>query len=162
MNGSDGIKKAAIEKAKKVANAGSSNGQNNGKKRRKQDLKPIITTEQQAAAGNPYRCVRGIANTITLHSCFPLCIHSHLHFWRAASCVTRRAVADLQCACCALAIYRLLSQLPPANLRHCTPPHAAPPLAHYCPSTTCLFHVHHAPCEEDHANTHRHQRVEPP
>jgi serine/threonine-protein kinase SRPK3 len=45
MNGSDGIKKAAIEKAKKVA----------GKKRRKQDLKPIITTEQQAAGANPYR-----------------------------------------------------------------------------------------------------------
>ncbi|KAL1589337.1 hypothetical protein WHR41_01916 [Cladosporium halotolerans] len=53
MNGSDGIKKAAIEKAKKVAGAASSNGQNNGKKRRKQDLKPIITTEQQAG-GNPY------------------------------------------------------------------------------------------------------------
>jgi serine/threonine-protein kinase SRPK3 len=48
MNGSDGIKKAAIEKAKKVAN-----GQT--QKRRKQDLKPIITTEQQAAGANPYR-----------------------------------------------------------------------------------------------------------
>ena len=46
MNGSDGIKKAAIEKAKKVAS---------GQKRRKQDLKPIITTEQQAAGANPYR-----------------------------------------------------------------------------------------------------------
>lgn len=60
MNGSDGIKKAAIEKAKKAASAASnmsgSNGQSNSKtKRRKQDLKPIITTEQQAAAGNPYR-----------------------------------------------------------------------------------------------------------
>ena len=54
MNGSDGIKKAAIEKAKKVANVASSN-QNTGKKRRKQDLKPIITTEQQAAGANPYR-----------------------------------------------------------------------------------------------------------
>jgi serine/threonine-protein kinase SRPK3 len=50
MNGSDGIKKAAIEKAKKVANTASSNG-----KRRKQDLKPIVTTEQQAAGANPYR-----------------------------------------------------------------------------------------------------------
>jgi serine/threonine-protein kinase SRPK3 len=53
MNGSDGIKKAAIDKAKKVAGA-ASNGQ--GGKKRKTDLKPIITTEQQAAAqGNPYR-----------------------------------------------------------------------------------------------------------
>jgi len=46
MNGTD-IKKAAINKAKQVAQAANSNG---GKKRRKgQDLKPIITTEQQAA-----------------------------------------------------------------------------------------------------------------
>ena len=46
MNGSD-IKKAAINKAKQVANAANNaaNG-NGGKKRRKgQDLKPIITTE---------------------------------------------------------------------------------------------------------------------
>lgn len=47
MNGSD-IKKAAINKAKQVANAAASNG-NSGKKRRKQELKPIITTEQQKA-----------------------------------------------------------------------------------------------------------------
>lgn len=46
MNGTD-IKKAAINKAKQVAQAANGNG---GKKRRKgQDLKPIITTEQQAA-----------------------------------------------------------------------------------------------------------------
>ncbi|KAH8732434.1 serine/threonine-protein kinase SRPK2 [Phaeosphaeriaceae sp. PMI808] len=45
MNGTD-IKKAAINKAKQVAQAANGNG---GKKRRKgQDLKPIITTEQQA------------------------------------------------------------------------------------------------------------------
>jgi len=46
MNGGD-IKKAAINKAKQVANAANNaaNG-NGGKKRRKgQDLKPIITTE---------------------------------------------------------------------------------------------------------------------
>jgi hypothetical protein len=44
MNGTD-IKKAAINKAKQVAQAANGNG---GKKRRKgQDLKPIITTEQQ-------------------------------------------------------------------------------------------------------------------
>ncbi|KAF2199242.1 serine/threonine-protein kinase SRPK2 [Delitschia confertaspora ATCC 74209] len=44
MNGSD-IKKAAINKAKQVAHAANGNA---GKKRRKgQDLKPIITTEQQ-------------------------------------------------------------------------------------------------------------------
>jgi serine/threonine-protein kinase SRPK3 len=55
MNGSDGIKKAAIEKAKKVASAASSTSNGSGKKR-KTDLKPIITTEQQAAKGaNPYR-----------------------------------------------------------------------------------------------------------
>ncbi|KAK0873197.1 serine/threonine protein kinase, CMGC [Friedmanniomyces endolithicus] len=73
MNGSDSKAKAAINKAKQVANnvtssnssnGSSNNGNNNnnsnsntgnGKKRRKQDLKPIITTEQQqAAGGNPY------------------------------------------------------------------------------------------------------------
>lgn len=46
MNGTD-IKKAAINKAKQVAQAANGNG---GKKRRKgQDLKPIITTEQQGS-----------------------------------------------------------------------------------------------------------------
>lgn len=46
MNGAD-IKKAAINKAKAVAQAANGNG---GKKRRKgQDLKPIITTEGQGA-----------------------------------------------------------------------------------------------------------------
>lgn len=41
MNGATDIKKAAINKAKQVAQNG-----NGGKKRRKgQDLKPIITTE---------------------------------------------------------------------------------------------------------------------
>jgi serine/threonine-protein kinase SRPK3 len=45
MNGAD-IKKAAINKAKQVAQA--ANGNNAGKKRRKgQDLKPIITTEKE-------------------------------------------------------------------------------------------------------------------
>lgn len=62
MNGAD-IKKAAINKAKQVAQA--ANG-NTGKKRRKgQDLKPIITTEGQtknqdspaSAAGFHYKCV---------------------------------------------------------------------------------------------------------
>lgn len=44
MNGAD-IKKAALNKAKQVANVANGNGQ---KKRRKgQDLKPIITTENQ-------------------------------------------------------------------------------------------------------------------
>lgn len=47
MNGAD-IKKAAINKAKAVAQAANGNG---GKKRRKgQDLKPIITTEGQGGA----------------------------------------------------------------------------------------------------------------
>jgi hypothetical protein len=51
MNGSD-IKKAAIQKAKQVAHSAASaaNGTNNtAKKRRKQELKPIITSEQQEA-----------------------------------------------------------------------------------------------------------------
>jgi hypothetical protein len=49
MNGTD-IKKAAINKAKQVAQAANGNG---GKKRRKgQDLKPIITTEQQQGSQN--------------------------------------------------------------------------------------------------------------
>ncbi len=56
MNGND-IKKAAINKAKQVATAANNaaNGNNGGKKRRKgQDLKPIITTEdQQSANGSP-------------------------------------------------------------------------------------------------------------
>ncbi|EME88471.1 serine/threonine protein kinase, CMGC family [Pseudocercospora fijiensis CIRAD86] len=52
-NGSESLKKAAIHKAKGLANAAtpsistSSNGSNNGKKRRKNELKPIITSEQQ-------------------------------------------------------------------------------------------------------------------
>ncbi|KAK8194837.1 serine/threonine-protein kinase SRPK2 [Phyllosticta capitalensis] len=50
MNGTD-IKKAAINKAKAVAQAANGNG---GKKRRKgTDLKPIITSEQQAKDGSP-------------------------------------------------------------------------------------------------------------
>lgn len=62
MNGAD-IKKAAINKAKAVAQAANGNG---GKKRRKgQDLKPIITTESQKSQdGSPassgsfhYKCV---------------------------------------------------------------------------------------------------------
>jgi len=49
MNGSD-IKKAAIQKAKQVAHSATNaaNG-SNGKKRRKQELKPIVTSEQQEA-----------------------------------------------------------------------------------------------------------------
>jgi serine/threonine-protein kinase SRPK3 len=47
MNGTD-MKKAAINKAKSVAQAASSN--NGNKKRRKgQDLKPIITTEKEGS-----------------------------------------------------------------------------------------------------------------
>ncbi|KAK8170674.1 kinase-like domain-containing protein [Phyllosticta citribraziliensis] len=50
MNGTD-IKKAAINKAKAVAQAANGNG---GKKRRKgTDLKPIITSEQQAKDASP-------------------------------------------------------------------------------------------------------------
>ncbi|KAF2453390.1 kinase-like domain-containing protein [Lineolata rhizophorae] len=50
MNGASDIKKAAINKAKQVAQAANGGG-NGGKKRRKgTDLKPIITTEGQQAA----------------------------------------------------------------------------------------------------------------
>lgn len=67
MNGSD-IKKAAINKAKAVANAANNatNG-NGGKKRRKgQDLKPIITTEgPQSADASPSSSVK-MNNSIRL------------------------------------------------------------------------------------------------
>lgn len=51
MNGGD-IKKAAINKAKQVANAANNaaNGSGGKKRRKGQDLKPIITTEAQQAA----------------------------------------------------------------------------------------------------------------
>lgn len=53
MNGTD-IKKAAINKAKQVAQA--ANG--NGNKKRKANLKPIITTEGQSASDSSfiYKC----------------------------------------------------------------------------------------------------------
>lgn len=59
MNGAD-IKKAAINKAKQVAQAANGNG---GKKRRKADLKPIITTsdshqQEDASAAFHYKCVQ--------------------------------------------------------------------------------------------------------
>lgn len=50
MNGDVGIKKAAMNKVKQVANVATGSGAiaNGNKKRRKgQDLKPIITGEQQ-------------------------------------------------------------------------------------------------------------------
>lgn len=50
MNGAD-IKKAAINKAKQVA-ASASNGNAQKKRRAKQELQPIITTEQQASPGS--------------------------------------------------------------------------------------------------------------
>ena len=62
MNGGD-IKKAAINKAKQVATAANNaaNG-NGGKKRRKgQDLKPIITTEDQQNAD------AGLSNTANVN-----------------------------------------------------------------------------------------------
>lgn len=55
MNGSD-LKKAAITKAKQVANAANNAANGNGaqKRRKGQGLKPIITTEdQQNADSNP-------------------------------------------------------------------------------------------------------------
>jgi serine/threonine-protein kinase SRPK3 len=46
MNGASDIKKAAINKAKQVAQAANGNG-NNKKRRKGTDLKPIITTDKQ-------------------------------------------------------------------------------------------------------------------
>lgn len=51
MNGFD-IKKTATNKAKQVANNASSNGSAPKKRRAKQDLQPIITTEQQSGQGS--------------------------------------------------------------------------------------------------------------
>jgi serine/threonine-protein kinase SRPK3 len=54
MNGD--IKKAAINKAKQVANAANNATNSNGQKKRRKgtDLKPIITTEsQQSAEASP-------------------------------------------------------------------------------------------------------------
>lgn len=69
MNG-DTIKKAAINKAKQVANAANGSG---GKKRRKGgDLKPIITTEnqqaQEAGAGTPNLNSNGYAQSLLEYS----------------------------------------------------------------------------------------------
>ncbi|KAF2398529.1 serine/threonine-protein kinase SRPK2 [Trichodelitschia bisporula] len=63
MNGTD-IKKAAINKAKQVAQAANGNA---GKKRRKgQDLKPIITAEQRASKdGSPASVNSNVGNPTT-------------------------------------------------------------------------------------------------
>lgn len=45
MNGAE-MKKAAINKAKAVAQAAAQNGSGSKKRRKGQDLKPIITTEK--------------------------------------------------------------------------------------------------------------------
>ena len=49
MNGDVGVKKAAINKVKQVANAaaGAATANGNKKRRKGQDLKPIITGDQQ-------------------------------------------------------------------------------------------------------------------
>jgi serine/threonine-protein kinase SRPK3 len=73
MNGSD-IKKAAINKAKQVAQAANGNG---GKKRRKNDLKPIITTTtEQHQDGSPasggsfhYKCVSSSTEPVPGATC---------------------------------------------------------------------------------------------
>lgn len=76
MNGTD-IKKAAINKAKQVAQAANGNG---GKKRRKgQDLKPIITTEQQKSQeASPASAGSFQYKYVHMHSPLPL-LHSHYH-----------------------------------------------------------------------------------
>lgn len=69
MNGND-IKKAAINKAKQVATAANNaaNG-NGGKKRRKgQDLKPIITVEDQQQGDGSADTPTDVNNTRSVHS----------------------------------------------------------------------------------------------
>ncbi|KAJ4313516.1 serine/threonine protein kinase, CMGC [Neodidymelliopsis sp. IMI 364377] len=75
MNGAD-IKKAAISKAKAVAQAANGNG---GKKRRKgQDLKPIITTEGQAGATTaPQHHAQNTASPLQQHKMYPNATLSH-------------------------------------------------------------------------------------
>jgi serine/threonine-protein kinase SRPK3 len=75
MNGAD-IKKAAINKAKAVAQAANGNG---GKKRRKgQDLKPIITTEGQAGATTaPQHHAQNTASPLQQHKMYPNTTLSH-------------------------------------------------------------------------------------
>lgn len=76
MNGTD-IKKAAINKAKQVAQAANGNG---GKKRRKgQDLKPIITTEQQAGQNAPPGSQSGSYYKYVPRS--PTIQHHHHHYY---------------------------------------------------------------------------------
>lgn len=88
-NGSESLKKQAINKAKQVASSAVPTSNGNGKKRRKQDLKPIITTEnQQNAAGNPYRYVAPCTHAKSSLSSFPVCTaHCYylllvFHCWR--------------------------------------------------------------------------------
>jgi serine/threonine-protein kinase SRPK3 len=67
MNGTD-IKKAAINKAKQVAQAANGNG---GKKRRKGgDLKPIITTEQRKSQeASPASSTHSFNHRYLTHRC---------------------------------------------------------------------------------------------
>jgi serine/threonine-protein kinase SRPK3 len=75
MNGTD-IKKAAINKAKQVAQAANGNG---GKKRRKgQDLKPIITTEQQASQ-NAQNASSSPASTSAFNYKYVVAARTHTH-----------------------------------------------------------------------------------
>ncbi|EAT84350.2 hypothetical protein SNOG_08074 [Parastagonospora nodorum SN15] len=74
MNGTD-IKKAAINKAKAVAQAANGNG---GKKRRKgQDLKPIITTEQQASQNASPSSTGSFHYNVQKHGLFRLNQHKN-------------------------------------------------------------------------------------
>ncbi|KAF2006980.1 serine/threonine-protein kinase SRPK2 [Amniculicola lignicola CBS 123094] len=75
MNGAD-IKKAAITKAKQVAQAANGNG---GKKRRKgQDLKPIITTEQQKSQDGSPASAGGFQYSVNTAS--PLPAHHKMQY----------------------------------------------------------------------------------
>jgi hypothetical protein len=99
MNGTD-IKKAAINKAKQVAQAANGNGSSGGKKRRKgQDLKPIITTEQQAAQQQQQQNASPGSTTAShqkyVQPCAPgpqhlhLCLRAQLRL-RLLYCITAR------------------------------------------------------------------------
>jgi len=71
MNGAD-IKKAAINKAKQVAQAANGNG---GKKRRKQDLKPIITNSESQNQDSPTSTSTSTSTSTGFHY---KCVHAVL------------------------------------------------------------------------------------
>ena len=79
MNGSD-IKKAAITKAKQVANVANNAANGNGaqKRRKGQGLKPIITTEDQQNADSNSQSATKMNNSRSVGNSNSLLHHSNL------------------------------------------------------------------------------------